>query len=45
MTIGFAILTLILHVATSAQSVEWGLPLKGAAAEEFLENADVIFAR
>jgi hypothetical protein len=45
MTIGFAILTLLLQVATSAQSIEWGLPLKGASAEEFLENADVISAR
>jgi hypothetical protein len=40
-----AILSILLQAAVPSQAPPWGLPLEGAAAEEFLKGADIVAVR
>jgi hypothetical protein len=40
-----AILSILLQAAAPSQALVWGLPLQGAAAEEFLKSAEIVAVR
>ena len=45
MRIRVAVLVVVIQVAMSAAAGDWGLPIEGSMAEEFLENSEVISVR